>query len=372
MTTTSGSWLQQHPVLALVAVNLVLFALLAGLAELSLRLFVQHNPGYYVSVSGTDRVVEYPYGTIRINSHGFPDDEIDPHKTRRVGYFGDSVTYGVGAGYGYRVSELLEREYTEYDHLNFGGIGLSVSDADIEYLATLASKFRLEKAIYLFNLNDILPDEVASGDVTTVVGRVRSSKMLDAFDWLRGRSYLYAWIRNKVRNFLAAQGTGFHGYPTYEFFPARHDDVIRQTAGRLNRFHDVLAENGTELIIVMLPYEMQISSEAEDLYAEHGIRWGSDFIAGATQRAMDRYLDESVRRYDALEAFSGRDGVGSSRTRHPVGKYFVYNKGDKLDWNHPTRDGHRAISEYLIGQRILADPASEDDGPAQRQTARSE
>jgi phospholipase/lecithinase/hemolysin len=31
-----------------------------------------------------------------------------------------------------------------------------------------------------------------------------------------------------------------------------------------------------------------------------------------------------------------------------VGEYFVFNKGDALDWVHPNRDGHRLVAEYLL------------------------
>ena len=47
-------------------------------------------------------------------------------KGRNIGYYGDSVTYGVGAGHGYRISDLLEREYPEMSHMNLGGVGGAV------------------------------------------------------------------------------------------------------------------------------------------------------------------------------------------------------------------------------------------------------
>ena len=32
---------------------------------------------------------------------------------------------------------------------------------------------------------------------------------------------------------------------------------------------------------------------------------------------------------------------------------FVYDKGDKLDWNHPNRAGHRLIADYVQELGIL-------------------
>ena len=54
------------------------------------------------------------------------------------------------------------------------------------------------------------------------------------------------------------------------------------------------------------------------------------------------------------------DDFQRSRLRNGVGEYFVYNKGDKLDWNHPNRDGHRAIAEYLTSIDLLARPRASE------------
>jgi hypothetical protein len=105
------SFFARHPALSLVAFNALIFLFVIGLAEVVLRVVITYQPGYYVSVSGTSTELEFPYGTILINSDGFPDSEFDLSKDVKIGYYGDSVTYGVGAGYGYRVSDLLEKHY---------------------------------------------------------------------------------------------------------------------------------------------------------------------------------------------------------------------------------------------------------------------
>ena len=244
MNESNASFFRRHPVVSLLAFNAVVFGTLLLIAEVGLRFAITYQPGYYVSVSGTNQELEFPYGIIKINSDGFPDAEFDLTKDRRIGYYGDSVTYGVGAGYGYRISDILEQHYPDWSHLNFGGIGLSVGDGDIDFCVGLAQKYGLTDMVYLVNLNDILPDDVASGEVTTVVGSVRS-EVLNNVDWLRGRSYVYTWFRNTVRDFLAARGTGFHGYPTYELFPSKHEQVIAETARRISRLAEALRAQGT-------------------------------------------------------------------------------------------------------------------------------
>ncbi len=42
------------------------------------------------------------------------------------------------------------------------------------------------------------------------------------------------------------------------------------------------------------------------------------------------------------------------RPTAPAGDYFVHDKGDKLDWNHPTRRGDEIIANFLIAHAIFA------------------
>ena len=110
---------------------------------------------------------------------------------------------------------------------------------------------------------------------------------------------------------------------------------------------------------MILPYEMQISREAELRYAELGVQWEDGFIGGETQQRIITALDPSLRSYDAYEAFVDRGAVDETRNRNGLGEHFVYNKGDKLDWNHPNRSGHRAIANWLIRLDVLGP----EDGP---------
>jgi lysophospholipase L1-like esterase len=357
MSNTGQRWFQRHPLAALLAVNLAALAALVLVLEILVRVFITYNPGFYTAVKVKGRDLEYAYGVIKVNSEGFPDEEWDLSKTLRVGYFGDSVTYGVGAGYGYRFSEILEESYPEYEHMNIAGIGLTISENEIQWASELAQRLGMQKVFYFFNLNDIVPDAVAAGEQTSSLTSLRAWLLLN-LDWLRGRSYLYTFVRTRLKTFYSVRGRGFHGYTAYEFFPRRHEQILGQTAERIHRFQEALANRGIELIVVILPYEMQISREAELRYAELGVQWEGGFIDGETQQRIIAALDPELRSYDAYEAFVDRGAVEETRRRNGLGEYFVYNKGDKLDWNHPNRSGHRAIAEWLTRVDVLGP----DDG----------
>jgi hypothetical protein len=110
-------WWDRHPRSAIVLVNLALFLFVLGGAELFLRWYLPLDPGYYIAFEERPGLYRYPYGILKYNSLGFPDGEFDLASTKpRIGYFGDSVTRGVGVGDGYRISDLLEQAYPGYEH----------------------------------------------------------------------------------------------------------------------------------------------------------------------------------------------------------------------------------------------------------------
>ena len=90
---------------------------------------------------------------------------------------------------------------------------------------------------------------------------------------------------------------------------------------------------------------MQISSDAAFTYRnKHNIFFDDDFYYGFPQKMLEEQLPTRVPRLDLRSAFPPAD-------QNSIGEYFVYDQGDKLDWNHPNRSGHSLISEYLNEKR---------------------
>jgi hypothetical protein len=58
--------------------------------------------------------------------------------------------------------------------------------------------------------------------------------------------------------------------------------------------------------------------------------------------------------HDAREAFAVS---AAERAGNGIGELFVFDLGDKLDWNHPNRAGHARLAAFLE-QRLpwLDDP----------------
>jgi len=317
-------------------------------AEMTLRFFVDSDPAFYVAFSNPEpgSVVKYPYGEMLYNTAGFADDEFDAVKSNpRVGYIGDSVCFGVGAGYGHRLSELMEQTYPDYEHMNFtGGLGggtIEVRERAVRY----SQEYELDAVVYMMNLNDIRPE--GKGEA---LNDLRQRGIFRAAEWFRGRSYLYTYLRQVLKGLRNAGSAP----PIYEMFPQEYHDVVRATALRIKGIQEDLDAISVRFVVLMVPYEMQVSADAARVYAESGTVWEDGFIDGSTQGMLREELPGMLV-VDGLDAFVGPERDPLRRDVYGVGEVFVYNLGERLDWNHPNRIGHQLLADELAVSGVLDD-----------------
>jgi hypothetical protein len=226
-----------------------------------------------------------------------PSFDLDDPRPR-VGYVGDSVTFGVGAGYGYRMTEVLEEFYPDRQHMNLSwGLGTGMTPTTASAVLANVEALGLDTLVYV--LNDILPGQDDSPMTPSTFRRLKDR--LASLDVLRGNSYLYTWVRNELKTLLLSYGIGAEGR-SYELHPETYQDVIEDTAARVIRLGAELAKRGVDFVVVILPYEMQISAQAEDVYRDLGVRWGEGFIERHTQKLLAEHLS-GVRLADAAGAF---------------------------------------------------------------------
>lgn len=338
------------------AINLGVVLALLLIGEGIARYSVRYNPSYYVSVNATSAIIEYPYGIIKKNSLGHPDDEFDLTDPRpRIAYVGDSVTMGVGAGHGYRFSDILEQRFVQYQHMTLASIGDGFNSTEfMDRRVATAKELGVKQFIYFYSLNDTLPS--ATGKTKISPGSQKFSAgpairfIKGQTEFLRDKSYLFNWVRFKARNVLTRFGIGYQGEPSYEFFPEKYGDVLDQVASRINYLALKLKDSGIAFTLVLIPAEMQISDDAEAAYANHGVKWGDGFLAGMTQEGIKSRIDSGIRVLDARGAFVH---TPEDKKTIKIGQYYVYDKGDALDWQHPNREGHALIADFLQQQEIF-------------------
>jgi hypothetical protein len=308
------------------------------ICELVTGRYVTFKPSYYVGLTDVKgRSIEFPYGVIPFNEDGFPDEDFKSMQgAPRIGYFGDSVCFGVGAGSGYRVSDRMRKLFPQAAHMNFGVIGSAIGKDDIDRILKTSTRFGLNSAVYLMNLNDILPDSAIARDE----GELKSTGRAVS-EWLRSKSYLYSFVRFLIKFKIKVLYDSGPLPTSFELFPVASKEVIKATAQRIASLHFELEKNRIKLLVIILPYEMQISKDAAEAYRGYGVQWGEGFLERKTQRFLKDYLDQAhILSFDAFDAFSAEQAI-------PAGKYFVFTRGGNLDWNHPNREGHEKIASFL-------------------------
>ena len=95
--------------------------------------------------------------------------------------------------------------------------------------------------------------------------------------------------------------------------------------------------------MAVLPYEMQISKDAERFYRSINIRFEKNFANFSTQKLIKKNLNNKKRFF-----IINKDGFREKK----VGHYFVFNQGDKIDFNHPNREGHFIIAKEINKKNI--------------------
>jgi hypothetical protein len=347
--TRARTFIEDHQRLILVAWTALLLCLLAGLAEAVLRHTTRYRVDYYTGTFVSKRLIRFPFGDMPFNAHGYPDrDWLDDDPRPRVGFWGDSITSGVGAGFGYRFTDIIGASRPGRDYRNFGGVGEDgIADAAAaDKVVAAAKRYGLQKIVYAMDLNDLLPDRGTHAQPHSPLFRMKRA-LAPYFDLLRTRSYLYNYLRTQVTTAAARLGYGYHGDEAYELYPLRNAAVIGQTVDRINGLAARLAEDGVQLCVAIFPFEMQVSADAAARYRQYGIGWSDELLQGEPQRMILAALSKTITGVDLAGAFR-QESLDPGAIA--VGEYFVFNQGDALDWIHPNRSGHRLIAQYLLSQ----------------------
>ncbi len=168
----SNRWFHRHPKKTLLAVTTLSLLLLLGVAELVTRwLFPQWAPTRaervefwkYDSLLGWSH---QPYQTgrfthpdfsieVQINSHGLRDQEYAWAHTskQRMLVLGDSFGWGYGVAQNDRFSELLEKQYPNWEVINASVSGYG-TDQEYLYFKERGKDYRPDVVLLLFYEND--------------------------------------------------------------------------------------------------------------------------------------------------------------------------------------------------------------------------
>ena len=88
---------------------------------------------------------------------------------------------------------------------------------------------------------------------------------------------------------------------------------------------------------------MQISKNAENYYRSINIKFEKSFVNFSTQNL----IRISLRNHRKLFII---DDNGFEQKK--IGHYYVFDKGDKIDFNHPNREGHLVIAKEINKKNV--------------------
>lgn len=320
--------------------------------EILCRIFVDFNQNFYSSSKKDkdDKFISHPYGKIPINQYGFFDEEFKFNNGKEViAYFGDSVTYGVGAGYPYRFTEYLDNINNQFEHINLsGGLGASLNNWNKKHESFLLEN-NIKRIVYVMNLNDIAPlsKKIFTSKENSNI-KPKNINFIREFmkpfdDFLRGTSVFYTYLRFLIKNQLVKAGYESSGYEAIELFSKKYKNNIIEASKKIDQWLDLTKEKGFKSCVIILPYEMQISNNAKNYYQSINIKFEKDFSNFSTQKAIKKNL----KNYDDFFIIDN-DGFEEKE----VGYYYVFNKGDKIDFNHPNRKGHLSIAKEISKKKV--------------------
>ena len=89
---------------------------------------------------------------------------------------------------------------------------------------------------------------------------------------------------------------------------------------------------------------MQISDDAALKYAKLGVKFEESFIDFETQKLFAYYFSQ----HSNVEI----DWLGAGLIEAEIGSFFVYNLGDKIDYNHPNRLGHELLAKEIADKAL--------------------
>ena len=91
---------------------------------------------------------------------------------------------------------------------------------------------------------------------------------------------------------------------------------------------------------------MQISDGAAAKYRQLGVKFSDAFTDFKTQKL---FIEEYLRWTDTNIYW-----IGESLPERQVGTFFVFNRGDKIDFNHPNGKGHEALAYEIATKKLCS------------------
>ncbi len=249
---------------------------------------------------------------VKVDQNGFLLNPCSSKKKRkRILFFGDSVTMGVGVDSDSSFAARLQNQYCDSLQIdNLALIGYNINDY-LRIAETMQKENTLsqyDEVVVYFCLNDNFLSSAIQGSVND------ASSFTSAMEWLKGKSYTYVAIKG-----LVADRSKAH----YDFDKALYlnDTLLANLKEKIVKLK-ALSPN---IQFVLLPYEYQLRE-----------KYNTECLPQSTLKRI--LSDAHVSCFDA-------------------GEYMQQSKNEDLylyaDGIHFSNRGHQLLSSLLIQNKVL-------------------
>lgn len=315
-----------------------------------------HRPGAVRTLTLAGR----PEDLIRINAHGFHDDEFPREKPAgelRGLMLGDSVTMGFGVTYAETFSKKLEELLAERDGKSRTH---QIVNAGVHGYSTFQERVTLERNL------DLRPDFVAVGfcmnDVTEpfVVNTEYGGTGLDYHGVSQTPNPVSGWLANetgfgRLLQKLAQRGKSLDEAKRLEIYNTRQMALESRTNPRyqeawtivlaeLEKVYAVAKENELPVVLLILPYTYQLNDAStrvpQEILIEHAKAQGVDYID------FTPVFAEAIFQEKDVVALLEQQG----KTPEEIARFFGWRMGEYFfDEDHFKEPGHRLVAEGVYG-----------------------
>jgi lysophospholipase L1-like esterase len=367
-----------------IAINiLILSFLLVGLVailEVLLRVFAPQPVSYFAfprtPIPGAVMPVMGKH--VVLNSYASRDYEYPAERrpgTIRIAAIGDSITFGFGVELEDSYPKVLEsmlnqsRGSTTYEVPSFNMGAVDTAWAIRKY-TQLVRKFHPDIVILGFCLRGILDYSGFDSNgkpIETKIGL--KQKIIRQFvllhQWLRLKSHLYFLVVERSKPFLYRHFLNIRTKdPDYwiplEVGTPEYEKRFASTVGLLVRLNKLVKADGARFIVVIFPYEIQLSNASVQFYKDnYRLTMYDDAPKARVQKELTAALAAHGIEYIDLLApyrFFSKD--------HPGEPLFFRSLVGVIDWIHPNELGHRIAAQSIASYIIQRSSVSPNPGSA--------
>lgn len=359
-----------HKLLSIVRIlliNLCVLVIVLGacltLAEFFLRVFIPQPVDYFSVPKYPEPGMALPVmgKTVRLNAYGSRDKDYSRRKrpgVTRIAVIGDSITFGFGVALEDTYHKLLEDKLnsiasgTVYEVPSFN-MGAADTLWAMNKYVTLVRGFHPDVVILGFCLNDILDysESASSGEADhreIPINRRIINTFLRYHYLLRRYSHVYFLCMERTKPLLYKTFLDIRTKNPEYWVPLETDTQeykVRfvSTVDKLIEFKNLVAADGVRFIVVIFPYEIQLSDDHVAIYEKaYRLEGYRDAPKAEVQRQLRQALTQN-----GIECLDLLDAYRAYIREHPQSDLFFRSIVGIIDWMHPNEAGHRVAAEAI-------------------------